>query len=127
MRKLKTLLCSAKLSSYPNACAVIKKRDLVTFVLIVSLLVSVHFIGGIGCLVAPTESDDLIATAREEIANNVSRLYEQRSEKPNQLPPLNIDLNNVQSQVIKLGRGGTGGHGGGVGGGGVGGGGGGGG
>lgn len=112
MKKFEAMVCYVRSARLPEHIYDDKKRGLVKFVLAVGFLMSVHLIGQVGCLIPPPKPDDLIAAAQEEISNNLRRLDEQGSVKPAPLSPLGIDLHAIESQVIKLNRGGSGGHGG---------------
>lgn len=88
--------------------AMMNKRGLAMFALIVGFLVLSNLIGGIGCQGGRTESDSLIIAAQEAVFSNMKQLDEQKHEKLSQLLPLEIDLDNVQSQITRIGTGGGG-------------------
>lgn len=86
--------------------AMMNKRGLAVFALAVSLFVLSHVIGGIGCQGGRTESDSAIIAAQEAVSTNMKQLDEQKQEKPSQLLPLEIDLDNVKSEITRIGVGG---------------------
>jgi hypothetical protein len=69
--------------------------------LIVSLIVLSQLIGGISCLVKESESDSPIATARETVYAQMTRLEEQKFEGPNPLTPINVG--DVEAEITQIG------------------------
>jgi uncharacterized membrane protein YgcG len=76
-----------------------KKNTLLT-VLVVSLIVLAQLMGGIGCLVKESESGSPIATARETLYAQMAWLEGQKFEGPNPLTPINVD--DVESETMRI-------------------------
>lgn len=53
-----------------------------------------------------SESNPVVATAREAVYAHIKWLEEQQFEEPDQLTPLNVDVDSVRSETSRIGRGG---------------------
>jgi hypothetical protein len=80
------------------------KKNAPLIALIVSLIVLAQFIGGISCVVKKSGSDSLVATEQEAVNARVKWLDEQKFEEPAIPAPLEINLDNVESNTIRIGR-----------------------
>jgi hypothetical protein len=112
------------------------KRNVPLMALIVSLIVLAQLIGGIGCQGGKSESGSpiaavwevvsghvkwlgeqigyrggkssypLVVTAREAVYANIKWLEEQKFEEPNPLAPLEVNVDSVESNTTRIGKGG---------------------
>jgi hypothetical protein len=78
-----------------------KKNTLLT-ALVVSLIVLVQLTGGIGCLVKESGSGSPIATARETLYAQMTWLEGQKFEGPNPLTPIPINVDDVESETMRI-------------------------
>jgi hypothetical protein len=112
------------------------KRNVPLMALIVSLIVLAQLIGGIGCQGGKSESGSpiaavwevvsghvkwlgeqigyrggkssypLVVTAREAVYANIKWLEEQKFEEPDPLAPLEVNVDSVESNTTRIGKGG---------------------
>jgi len=82
----------------------VNKTNVPLVALIISLIMLAQLIGGIGCLVRKSESVPLIDTAREAVNARIKWLDEQKFEGPDPLAPLEVNVDNVESEKSRIGR-----------------------
>ena len=80
------------------------KRNAPLMALIVSLIVLAQLIGGINCQVRKSGPDSLVATEQEAVNARIKWLDEQKFEEPNTPAPLEINVDNVESNTTRIGR-----------------------
>jgi len=84
------------------------KRNAPLMALIVSLIVLAQLIGGISCQVRKSGPDSLVATEQEAVNARIKWLDEQKFEEPTTPAPLEINVDNVESNTTRIGRDGGG-------------------
>ncbi|MGA7676825.1 MAG: hypothetical protein WCA51_00405 [Dehalococcoidia bacterium] len=80
------------------------KKNAPLMALIVSLIVLAQLIGGISCQVRKSGPDSLVATEQEAVNARIKWLDEQKFEEPNTPAPLEINVDNVESNTTRIGR-----------------------